>query len=268
MNDKVINRIECEVGESIIVENGNIRSNRSSHRLLFPEVMDGDFAYLSGYHLGDGYLEDINKTFLSRGKAGYDIVYADKDVEQIKTINNIFNKKFRFNLRIYKRPNADVWIGRANSCKVLHWFLHEKLDLPMGRKNKIHIPVWILGNKEFLANFMSGFFDAEGDVSNTSNHSYKIIRIQLTQKNKDILLQLKDLLFTIFDIKSNISKKWNQDCWMLHIWGRKNALRFRNNINFRNTIKKQRLGTYLEEKIEIDPQINETRKQKSNSTVS
>ena len=45
------------------------------------------------YHLGDGYLENINKTFKRRGKAGYEVVYADRDIDQIKLIDAIFEYK-------------------------------------------------------------------------------------------------------------------------------------------------------------------------------
>ena len=81
----------------------------------------------------------------------------------------------------------------------------------MGRRNTMEIPKWILSDVTLLSNFVSGFFDADGDVHETTNHSYKIIRIQLTQRDKHILLQLKDLLYSNFDIRSNINKKWNQN---------------------------------------------------------
>src|SRR3989344_8721801 len=86
-------RIKYKEGEDILLENGCMRSNKSPHRLSYPQTLDNDLAYLSGYHLGDGYLEDINKTFKRRGKTGYEIVYADKDIEQIKLIGNIFQDK-------------------------------------------------------------------------------------------------------------------------------------------------------------------------------
>lgn len=238
-------KIEYEVGEGIVIENGLMRVNKSPHKLKYPLEFDTDLAYLVGYHLGDGYLEDINKTFKRRGKAGYEILYADRDLNQIKLINNIIENKFGISLSVYKKLDENLWVGRATSCKVLHWFLNIKLNLPIGIREKIEIPKWMFYQKGFLANFISGFFDADGDVNNTSNHSYKIIRIQLTQKDKEILLHLKELLYNDFGIKSNISKKWKQNAWMLHIWGRKNAVIFREMIGFRNIIKNQKLEEYL-----------------------
>ena len=225
-----------------------MRVNKSPHKLKYPLELDFDLAYLVGYHLGDGYLEDAKKTLIRRGKSGYELVYADRDPNQIIIIKDIIAKKFGFELDVYRKSNENVWIGRAASCKTLHWFLNTKLNLPTGRRDKIEIPQWIFYKKHFLANFISGFFDADGDVNNTSNHSYKIIRIQLTQKYKEILLQLKSILYTDFSIKSNLSKKWNQNAWMLHIWGNTNAIKFREEINFRNEIKKQKLLHYLKYK--------------------
>lgn len=238
-------RIKYEVGEDILVENDIMRTNKSPYKLKYPSELDIDLAYLAGYHLGDGYLEDVHKTFERRGRAGYEILYADRDVEQIKLIESIFQDKFTFNLKIYKKPSENLWIGRINSCKVIHWFLNNQLGLPIGKRNKIEVPKWIFYQKEFLANFISGFFDADGDVGKTSNHSYKIVRIQLTQKDKEILLKLKYLLYNNFSIKSNISKKWKQNAWVLHIWGRKNAIIFKEKIDFKNNIKKQKLKQIL-----------------------
>lgn len=239
-------KINYEIGEGILIENGLMSVNRSPYKLRFPLELDTDLAYLAGYHLGDGYLEDVKKTFARRAKAGYEILYADNNLDQINIISDIINNKFGFKLDIYKKSNENLWIGRAASCKVLHWFLNTKLNLPIGRRDKIEIPKWVLDKREFLANFMSGFFDADGDVSNTSNHSYKIVRIQLTQKYKEILLLFKKLLYFNFNIKSNISKKWKQNAWMLHIWGKNNSTIFKYEIGFRNNIKRHKLEEYLE----------------------
>ena len=244
-------QIKYDAGEDIILENGLMRTARYPHKLLYPKTLDNDLAYLVGYHLGDGYLEDFNKAFKRRGKGSYEIDYADRDPEQIKLINNIIEDKFRCKIKIYKKPHDNLWIGRMGSCKVLHWFLNKKLEIPMGEKNKIDIPKWILMNEERLSNFLSGFFDAEGDVGKTTNHSnkdkkYFIIRIQLTQKDREILLKIKEILYEKFNVKSNVNKKWNQDAWMLHIWGRKNAILFKEKIDFRNDIKKTKLIKFLE----------------------
>lgn len=242
---------KCLFGENIILAEDTMRVARSRHKLNFPKL-DENLAYLAGYHLGDGYLEDIAKTFNRTGKGGYEISYADSDIKQIKLINNILKNKFGIEVTISKRPSNNVWIGKIGSCKVLHWFLHKKLELQMGRKRDICIPEWILKSDNFLANFLSGFFDAEGDVSKTTNRRYKdkmyyLIKIQLTQKEKNILLEIKEILRKHFAINCDINKKWNQDAFILRILSKKSITTFRAKIDFRNRIKKEKLNNLMSE---------------------
>jgi len=242
---------EYLLGENIILKGNTARVPRSRHELNIP-VLDADLAYLAGYHLGDGYLEDSFKTFKRSGKGGYEISYADSDIKQIELINSIIKNKFGTGLTINKRPANNVWIGRIGSCKILHWFLHKKVGLQMGKKSKICIPKWILTNENFLAMFLSGFFDAEGDVSKTTNRRYKDkmyyrVKIQLTQKEKNILLEIKDVLRKLFAINCDINKKWNQDAFTLRILSKKAVIRFRERINFRNMIKKEKLDKLISE---------------------
>lgn len=255
MNSK--NKIKYEIGEDIIIENNIMRVARSPLKLKLPQNLDSDFAYLAGYHLGDGYLEDIHKTFKRRGKGGYEIDYADSDIQQLNLINNIIKDKFDFMLRIYKRPNVNLWIARTD-CKVLHWFLNKKLELPIGKRETIKIPSWILVNNEFISNFLSGFFDAEGDVSknlNKTRHGKKFykIRIQLTQKDKNILLGIKYILLKKYMIKSCIFKKHKQDAYILKIDARNAINVFKEKINFKNPKKKEKLEMLDKEIIYKEP---------------
>ena len=242
-------RIDYKIGEKIIIENGFMKVARSPHKLRYPKRLDKDLAYLAGYHLGDGYLEDINKTFNRRGRGRYEIDYADSDIQQINMINKIINEKFGHNLRIYKRPNVNLWIGRS-ACKVLHWFLNEKMGIPYGKKKIIEIPTWIKKYPSFMSAFLSGFFDAEGDVGRTRNRKYKEkiyykVRVQLTQKDKNILLRIKNILEEEYEIKSYVFPKWHYDGFILKFDSRKSIENFKNKINFRNQIKKEKLNKLI-----------------------
>lgn len=175
-----------------------MRVARSPHKLRIPNELDPDLAYLTGYHLGDGYLDNIYKAFRRQGKEDYEINYADMDLEQLKMINSIISDKFDFRLRISKRPNVNLWIARSE-CKVLHWYLNTKLGIPTGKRQSVRISRWILDEKDFIVAFLGGFYDAEGDVGKSSNGArkekrYYRLRIQLTQKDKTILVEIKDIL--------------------------------------------------------------------------
>ena len=240
-----------EFGERIIIEKGFMRVARSPHKVILPEILDEDFAYLTGYHLGDGYLEDSLKSQENRGKSGYEIDYADSDKQQLLLINSIFNDKFAFNFRIYKRPTANLYIARAH-CKVIHIFLNKRLGIPLGEKNIINMPNWILNEKKFISCFLSGFFDAEGDVGKTGNRvvkgkKYYKLRIQLTQRDKNILLEIKTILKETFGIVSDIHPKWHQDAYILRIGSARMAKKFKNQINFRNSTKRGKLALLISE---------------------
>lgn len=239
-------RVKYAFGEDILLERGIMRVARSPHRLLLPERVDEEIAYLAGYLLGDGYIEDFRKTYLHSGKGGYEITFADRDFEQLKLVQSILKDKFGIRVKIYGRSNQDVWILKSGACKVLHWYLHERLALPMGRKIDMRIPIWALSDRSLLKSFLSGFFDAEADVSKSSNGTHKgtkyyIIRIQLTQKNKALLQEIQSVLLNSFQIKSHIHKKWNQEGYILRIRSGTMARRFMDYVDFRNPTKKEKL---------------------------
>ncbi len=248
-NNKII--IKYDIGENIIIENGVMRVARSAHILKIPKRVNKDLAYLAGYHLGDGYLEDVNKTLNRQGRGSYEIDYADNNIKQLEIINKIIKDEFNHKLRIYKRPNVNLWIARTD-CKVLHWFLNKKLELPIGRRKIIKIPQWILANENFISNFLSGFFDAESDVSKTTNcivkgKRYYKIRIQLTQKDKNILNEIQKILKNKYDIKSCIFKKHKQEAFILKIDARKPIKIFKEKINFRHPKKREKLEILCKE---------------------
>ena len=250
-------KIKYGFGEDLIFENNFMRIAKSSHKIKIPKNLDQDLAYLSGYHLGDGYLEDFNKSNKNRGKSSYEITYADKNIQQTNLINFIIKNKFAHELKIFKRPLVNSWIAKTN-CKVLHWFLTKKLKLPMGYRNNIRIQKWIFSNKQFLSSFLSGFFDAEGDVGSfiikgRNGKKYGKIRIQLTQKDKNFLLRVKSVLQDKYNIKSVIYKKSKQDTYVLKIDARNSVDLFREKIDFRNTVKKDKLRRLSKEIVYKQP---------------
>jgi len=238
-----------DIGEDIITEKGLMRVARSPFKLKVPLEIDKDLAYLTGYHFGDGYLQNMYLPLKKRRKGGYEVSYADADTEQLKIICDIIQQKFGHNLSIFNRPNTNLWIART-SCKVLHWFLNTKLGIPMGKRKNMRIPLWIYKDKSFLSNFLSGFFDAEGDVSKTTNDvrkgkRYYIMRIQLTQRERYILEEIKFVLKSYFSIKSSINQKWNQEAYILRLCSNKQTKKFMDTISFRNPKKKEKLRALL-----------------------
>jgi len=249
-NNKNIKKVKYGFGEPIVIEKDIARVGRSSNKLLIPSKLDEDLAYLTGYHLGDGYLSNIYTSFNRKRKSDYEITYADADHAQISHINKIIKEKFHYELSIKKRNNIKMWIGRA-SCKVLHWFLNQRMNIPMGKRINTIIPNWIYSKNTILADFISGFFDAEADIGvkryKVKERVYMTIRLQLTQKEIYLLFDIKKALKKYFNINSDIHQKWNQDAYILRINARNSINQFYEKINFKNQIKNEKLCKLLKE---------------------
>ncbi len=201
--------------------------------------MERDEAYLKGYTQGDGSLYSYDRLFTLDKKPkilrGYEVCWGDKDVEQLKITAEILREKFPNVLsRIHSRKNTRGLVLKCYRKQVFN-YIKELLNRDIGEENS-----------ENIAAYITGFCDAEADVSRTSNgihkgKKYYRPRIQITQKNKVTLLKIKELLETRFGIKSNIYKKWNQDCHVLQITSQKGVNLFRENIGFRNPTKLKKL---------------------------
>ena len=175
-------------GEKLIFEGNQARVARSPYRVHLPSEYCPDLAYLAGYHLGDGYLENFKE---SEEQGQFEILYSDEYKSQIEeVISAIMQKQFRIALNIHKRPRNNVWIGRI-TCKVIHLFLHQILGMPLGKKGNFQIPEWILSKEEFLNAFISGFFDAEGSIF---MDKFNKAGICLTNSNYQFLTSIRTLL--------------------------------------------------------------------------
>jgi hypothetical protein len=245
-----LRKVKYGFGEQIIIEKGVARVGRSPHVLTIPVELDTKLAYLTGYHLGDGHLSNIYDSFNRKGKSSYEITYADRDLGQITLINQILKEKFHYQLSIKRRDKDNLWLAKS-TCKILHWFLHKKAKIPMGERINPRIPNWIYKSNKKLVSFISGFFDAEADVGfkryKVKGKMYCTIRLQLTQKDMPILMDIKNALIDRFRIHSNINKKWKQNAFILRINARNSVNEFYKKINFKNYAKKEKLNTCLKQ---------------------
>lgn len=226
------------VGEKIILEGQFARIARSPHIVKLPQNYTPDLAYLAGYHLGDGYLDD----FINRSKRScFEVIYADEYKSQIELVSSIYQKEFGLPLNIIQGQGS-VWKGRLN-CKVLHIFLHQILGLPIGRKFFFKISEWVLANKIFIKEFICGFFDAEGSIFAYKRNGAAIC---LTNTNFDFLLSIKQLLKQNFGITFGvIYKKANQDAFEMKISSKAAIISFAKEIGFRHLNKVQVLQKVL-----------------------
>lgn len=223
---------DYDVGEKLIVEGNCARVARSPHRVSLPQEYSADLAYLAGYHLGDGYLENF------KGGSSFEILYADEDERQIKeVISRIIQENFRILLRVRKRVD-NVCIGRIN-CKVLHLFMHRILGMPLGSKGNFKIPGWVMRKRNFVRAFISGFFDAEGSIFIDCLGKTCIC---LTNSNYEVLFSIHTILKKEFGIQfGQIYRKNKQNAFEMKARAKEAILRFCAEIGFRHPNKIQKM---------------------------
>ena len=202
--------------------------------------MDNEEAYLVGYTKGDGCLYSFEHRFrLNPEKIlkGYELTWGDADITQLKIIEKIIKNRFLDVLiRLKSRSSRDN-ILRCYRRKV---FIYLKNLMTMNIEKE---------SLENIAAFISGFCDAEADISKTRNgpkmyENYRV-GVNITQKNREILENIKKLLEANFGIKSYIHQKWNQNAFVLSIIGNKRLKLFKEKINFRNPTKKAKFELLL-----------------------
>ena len=197
---------------------------RSSKLIKLPSFVSPELAYLVGYHLGDGYLEDIEKTRYRKGKADYEISYADESSEMLKLIGSLFNKMFNLPLKVMRKRNEKTFVARAYS-KLVHAFMSIVLELPTGKRHIGQLPRYLTNNRELVRAAIRGFFDAEGFYYFDSYNSK--LRIGMTNSDVGLLEDIKRILIKDFGIRARGPyRKHNQPCWELKIFIQKDIARF------------------------------------------
>ncbi len=201
--------------------------------------MNCDEAYIKGYTKGDGSLYSYDHLFTLDKKPkilkGYEVCWGDKDIEQLNIVSEIIKKKFPdITPKIYRRKNTKGIVLKCYRKKVFT-YIRDIINIDINNESR-----------ENIASFIQGFCDAESDVCKTSNgvhngKKYYQVRVTITQKDRNFLLNIKSLLENKFGIKSYICKKWNQNVYMLRIANNKRINLFLKEIGFRNPTKYNKL---------------------------
>lgn len=221
---------------------------------LLPLYATPTLAALVADITGDGYL----------GKGI--IQFISKDKNRVLKFARDFREIFDYKTQIRKSPsNLNVWeclIGGNTICRFFRL-----ISTPFGNKTNCIFPVpdWILiGNNEIKRKYLQSLFDCEGSVSFQKRkrilikfYMYKEVGIKENLIN--FLIQLKNLL-EYFNIKTtnviqntrlNPRKDGSKTIQFgIEIQGTKrnfvNVLNFYKEINFVNSIKREKLKRYLE----------------------
>ncbi|MBL7051891.1 MAG: hypothetical protein ISS01_02275, partial [Nanoarchaeota archaeon] len=200
------------------------KKQRASHRsnwINIPKTQKGlkELFYLVGLIFGDGTSQ------------GTSITNIDEEIH--KNAINIFRSYLGVNAKIYKpKEKAENIVN--NGGKTLKLFLEIVFSFPKFKKsNNLKIPKIIeLSNPKLIGSFLSGYFDADGYVSDEKGIIEISSASQEIYKKLPFLLHYLGCSHSIF-IKKNKGKNYHY----ISIAGKDDLLTFKKNIGFRLTRK-------------------------------
>jgi len=212
-----------------------INSKKEIQEVTTPSNYSKKLAEETGIHIGDGFMNIYKKDYSSR------YVYSGHAIDDFE-----FSQYVKALMK--KLYNLDP--SRENTQKntiMLHYSRKElvkfknKLGLPLGVKNNIKIPQWIMENRDFKIACVRGIFATDGSLLFQKKHRTVNYYPQLKMSSKSkVLINQINCILNELDIKSSvccdkeISHRHPNIIWLCFIYGRKNLQDFVKIIGFAN----------------------------------
>lgn len=156
----------------------------------------GDLAYILGA-LRDGGI-GIYKGKRKKDYRTYISQYKDYSDEWLEIVKKML-------LRVFKKHVTIVKGFLSISSKEVFYFLHNECGVQPNKK-EWKTPRWIFySTKKVRKTYIRGFLDADGSIPIRDSGR---IEIQISQKQKEVLKELKQIL-SEFDINSSVCKSRN-----------------------------------------------------------
>jgi intein/homing endonuclease len=194
------------------------------------------------------------------------IQFISKDKNRALKFATDFDQIFKYKTQIRRSPsNKNVWECLIGGNTIYRFF--KIIDTPFGNKTNciFYVPNWIMnGTDEIKRKYLQHLFDCEGSVS-LQKRNRIAIKFEMTKeisKKENLYFFLSELkkILKEFDIKTTniiIRKRTNlrvdgsRSTYLgLEIYGTRknytNILNFWKEINFVNSIKREKLKRYLE----------------------
>ncbi|TAL48402.1 hypothetical protein EPN87_00650, partial [archaeon] len=187
-----------------------------------PKKTNLDLAEEIGIHIGDGSMNKYRNTCLYslRGHRYDDYKYYTK------FIPNFYKRIYGIKVHIRKWPDV---IGFQFGSKDLVMFKHNVLGLPLGPKNSVSIPNFILKSKALSCRCLRGIFDTDGCLTFEKKSRklpyYPRIIISTTSKklNEQLVEILKNTMkFNLSTWSTTYNRRGWNDIHMVCIRGEKN----------------------------------------------
>lgn len=201
--------ISCIVGEGWEGEDVELQNypyptweltNKSSRLCVTvnaPQKLDSDLAYFLGYSYGDGYVGRVKNKNSNVSGTVISLATSDDWPTVRKRLVDIIKKAFNYDASICDRPDEECADVELHSTLIINHL--EKNGLLKQKAGSLVFPACLNRAKpEVVFAFLSGVFDADGDVS-TTKRAYRIRSIC-----KPFLLSIQNVLMA-FGIPTRIS---------------------------------------------------------------
>lgn len=191
-----------------------------------PSLRDANLAEETGIHIGDGSMNIYNNRYLFslRGHRMDDEIYYKKFVTAL------YKKVYGIDIHIRYWPDV---IGFQLSSKAMLTFKHNVLGLPLGSKENIQIPKFLIKSKRLILNCIRGIFDTDGCFSfeRKSKEAPYYPKILISTTSPKLKNQLVNILHNTFKfnlsvwVESRNYKNW-KDIYRICIRGEKNIIKW------------------------------------------
>ena len=216
-----------------------------------PRKINKELSYICGLICGDGNL------FTSE-KRDYWVSVHNKEQALLARAIEILKNNFEYNAKIVNGHGCKKVEVKS---EVIHSFFNIVMEIENGKKQNIRMPTCVKWNKEFVMEFIAGFFDAEGCVALKKN---KITcQISFSQKQKEILEEIQKELAEE-GIETRLARFKGSDAWILY-GNRQSLAPFLQKIPIIHPKKKKKLETavknqaiYYNQKLSSDARKNPT----------
>jgi len=201
-----------------------------------PNKMNEKLAFLLGALVSEGSFHNNQ------------ILFCNSDKEFYNKVKNTVQSQFK-NIKLYENKIKDCNCNQLSIYfKRIVEFL-KNIGLTETKYEEKEIPHTILkSNKKCIASFLSGLFEGDGSVSFKvdKRHGGKSIELNYNSKSEKLINQLKTILlnFGIITTKPYVDKR--NKCYKLIISDVANIKRFKEEINFSCSNKREKLEKIYE----------------------
>lgn len=215
-------------------------------KIILPKFITPKLSYFIGYLHSGGYIGSDKNTY----------GFADEYIKHLISINKLNKELFgnKGTIRmicsdICKKPTPYLEIRQY----VVNSYLHKVFDISRGKKRNLKIPKLFYLNKELLRWYIRGLFDGDGTLPKNPKTTKQLF-IDLTLKEKELIIEIKRILIEIFRIKTldiyerkkkSPSSNYISSTWEIRIRKHEDIKKFLKEIGFYHYDKAKRAKKVL-----------------------